>query len=107
MRFWSQDGPDESVLRALAEGRLADLPRQEPSPRARREQLAAELKAALSHLRAVHASYWDRELAARASRAGASTPSTSHRQLPGAARRGRTPGRARRLTSRLRAWPAR
>ncbi len=39
MRFWSQDGPDESVLRALAERRLADFPRQEPSPRARREQL--------------------------------------------------------------------
>lgn len=61
MRFWSQDGPDESVLRALAERRLADFPRQEPSARARREQLAAELEAALSHLRAVHASYWDRD----------------------------------------------
>jgi hypothetical protein len=43
MRFWSQDGPDESVLRALAERRFADFPRQEPSPRARREQPAAEL----------------------------------------------------------------
>ena len=55
MRFWSQDGPDASVLRALAERRLAGFPREWPSPPARREQLAAELEAALSHLRAVHA----------------------------------------------------
>ncbi len=26
MRFWSQDGPDESVLRALAERRRGDFP---------------------------------------------------------------------------------
>jgi len=49
------------VLRALAERRFGDLPRQAPSPSARQEQLAAELAAALSHLRAVHASYWDRD----------------------------------------------
>jgi hypothetical protein len=61
VRFWSRDGTDEEVLRALAERRFADLPRQAPSPAARREQLAAELDTALSHLRAVHASYWDRD----------------------------------------------
>jgi hypothetical protein len=59
VRFWSHDGPDEEVLQVLAERRFGDLPRQAPSPRARREQVADELDAALSHLRAVHASYWD------------------------------------------------
>lgn len=59
VRFWSHEGPDERVLRALAERRFGDLPRLTPSPRAQREQLAAELDAALSHMRAVHASYWD------------------------------------------------
>ena len=61
VRFWSQEGPDEGVLRALAERRFDDLPRRTPPPPAQREQLAAELEAALSHLRAVHASYWDRD----------------------------------------------
>jgi len=28
MRFWSQDGPDASVLRALAERRLVGFPRE-------------------------------------------------------------------------------
>ena len=28
VRFWSQEGPDEGVIRALAERRLDDLPRQ-------------------------------------------------------------------------------
>jgi hypothetical protein len=59
VRFWSHDGPDEEVLQALAERRFGDLPRQAPSPRARREQVTDELGVALSHLRAVHASYWD------------------------------------------------
>jgi hypothetical protein len=59
VRFWSHDGPDEDVLRALAERRFTDLPRQAPSPTARRDQLANERDAALSHLRAVHAAYWD------------------------------------------------
>jgi hypothetical protein len=59
VRFWSHDGPDEDVLRALAERRFADLPRQAPSPTARRDQLADELDGALSHLRDVHAAYWD------------------------------------------------
>ena len=52
VRFWSQEGPDEGVLRALAERRFDDLPRRTPPPPAQREQLAAELEAALSHLRA-------------------------------------------------------
>jgi len=55
MRFWSQDGPDASVLRALAKHRLAGFPPGIAVPSARREQLATELEAALSHLRAVHA----------------------------------------------------
>jgi hypothetical protein len=58
---YSKDGPDDGVLRALAERRFVDVPRQAPSADARQEQLAAELDAAFSHLRAVHASYWDRD----------------------------------------------
>jgi hypothetical protein len=61
VRFWSHDGPDEAVLQALAERRFGDLPREAPSPSARREQLTSELDAALSHLRAVHDSYWDHD----------------------------------------------
>jgi hypothetical protein len=61
VRFWSQEGPDEAVLQALADRRFNDLPRLAPSPQAEREQLAGELAAALSHLRAVHASYWDHD----------------------------------------------
>ena len=59
--FWSHDGPDEAVLQALADRRFADLPRQVPSANARRERITAELDAALSHLREVHGSYWDRD----------------------------------------------
>jgi len=61
VRFWSHDGPDQDVLQALAERRFADLPRQAPAPAARQDQLAGELDAALSHLREVHAAYWDRD----------------------------------------------
>jgi hypothetical protein len=61
VRFWSQEGPDETVLRALAERRFGDLARLAPSPQAEREQLAEELAAALSRLRAVHSSYWDHD----------------------------------------------
>src|SRR5689334_3755228 len=50
VRFWSQEGPDEAVLQALAERRLGDLARLAPSPQAEREQLAEELAAALSRL---------------------------------------------------------
>ena len=59
VRFWSQKGPDETVLQALAGRRFGGLARLAPSPQAGREQLAEELAAALSRLRAVHASYWD------------------------------------------------
>ena len=59
LRFWSQQGPDEGVLRALAERRFGDLPRLTPPAQAERAQLAAELDAALSYLRAIHGSYWD------------------------------------------------
>jgi hypothetical protein len=61
VRFWSHDGPDQAVLQALSERRSADLPKQVPSGDARRERTAAELDAALSHLREVHGSYWDRD----------------------------------------------
>jgi hypothetical protein len=61
VRFWSREGPDEAVLRALAERRVGDLARLATSPQAGGEQLAEELAAALSRLRAVHASYWDHD----------------------------------------------
>jgi hypothetical protein len=61
VRFWSRDGADEAVLTALAERRFGDVARQEPDEEAGGEQLGAELETALSHLRSVHASYWDRD----------------------------------------------
>jgi len=61
VRFWSCDGPDERVLEALAQKRFDELARQVPSARSRVELMAGELDTALDHLRAVHASYWDRE----------------------------------------------
>jgi hypothetical protein len=59
VRFWSQRGPDEHVLQALAERRFGDLPRVMPPAQDRGEQLSRERAAALRHMRAVHASYWD------------------------------------------------
>jgi hypothetical protein len=61
VRFWSQEGPDEAVLQALIDRRFGDLPRLAPSLQAEREYLAGDLAAALSRLRVVHASYWDRD----------------------------------------------
>ncbi len=61
VRFWSHDGPDETVLQALAERRFDDLPRLAPSPQEEQQQLGGELAIALSRLRAVHASYWDHD----------------------------------------------
>ena len=61
VRFWSQDGPDENVLHALAERRFADLPRQVPSPAARQDQTIAERDGALNHLREIRAAYWDND----------------------------------------------
>ena len=61
VRFWSQEGPDEAVLQALASRRFDDLPRLAPSAQAERDQLAGDLAVALSRLRAVHACYWDQE----------------------------------------------
>jgi hypothetical protein len=61
VRFWSLDGPDDTVLRALSERRLADLPRLTASPEDVRSRTATELDAALVHLRAMTATYWDRE----------------------------------------------
>jgi hypothetical protein len=61
VRFWSHDGPDEDVLRALAERRFGNLRRLISSPDAERDQVATEREAALSHLRAVRDSYWDHD----------------------------------------------
>lgn len=61
VRFWSLDGPDESVLRALAERRHTDLPRITADQTELREQTAAELASALARLRAAHGSYWERD----------------------------------------------
>jgi hypothetical protein len=61
VRFWSREGPDEAVLQALAERRFDDLARLAPSSQAEWEQLAEELAAALTRLRAVHSSYWDHD----------------------------------------------
>ena len=61
VRFWSLDGPDDTVLRALADRRLADLPRVTAGPAEVRDRTAAELDAALARLRAVRGSYWERE----------------------------------------------
>jgi hypothetical protein len=49
------------VLQALADRQFDDFPRLAPSPQAEREQLAGDLTAALSRLRAVHASYWEHD----------------------------------------------
>jgi hypothetical protein len=61
VRFWSLDGPDESVLRALSERRLADLPRITTSATELGERTTTELTTALARLRAVHANYWERD----------------------------------------------
>ena len=61
VRFWSQDGPEEAVLQALAERRFGGLPRLQPSAEAGQEQMAEELDVALRRLRTVHASYWDQD----------------------------------------------
>jgi hypothetical protein len=54
-------GLADHVLEALAERRFGDLARLAPAPQDEREQLAAELAAALARLRAVHACYWDHD----------------------------------------------
>lgn len=53
VRFWSLAGPDEDVLLALSERRLDDLPRVTSPPGAEGAQRAAEMRAALDHLRSV------------------------------------------------------
>ncbi|GAB1515058.1 hypothetical protein JCM33774_71000 [Actinophytocola sp. KF-1] len=61
VRFWSVDGPDEDVLRALAERRFSDLPRLTATADEVRGHTAAALAAALARLREVHANYWERD----------------------------------------------
>jgi hypothetical protein len=59
VRFWSLDGPDEDVLRALAERRFSDLPRVTAQPDELRAHTADALATALARLREVHANYWE------------------------------------------------
>jgi hypothetical protein len=61
VRFWSVDGPDEEVLQALAERRFADLPRVVAAPGEEHAHTTAALDVALTHLREVHANYWERD----------------------------------------------
>jgi hypothetical protein len=61
VRFWSLDGPDEDVLRALSERRFADLPRVVAEPDTVRTSTAAALEVALARLRDVHRNYWERD----------------------------------------------
>ncbi|TMR90315.1 DUF7711 family protein [Nonomuraea basaltis] len=60
VRFWSLDGPEKTVLDALAERRFDLLRRVAPDAEEGPAHVAGELQAALDHLRAVHGSYWDR-----------------------------------------------
>lgn len=60
VRIWSSAaGAEHGVLRALEERRFGELPRLAMSVEDEREQWVDDLEAALRHLRAVHASYWD------------------------------------------------
>ena len=59
VRFWSREGPDEDVLGALSQRRFGDLPRFAASAGVQGQ--TAAVAAALSHLRAVRDSYWDRD----------------------------------------------
>ncbi|MGE5131441.1 MAG: hypothetical protein ACM32E_00860 [Gemmatimonadota bacterium] len=62
VRFWSREGPDGDVLAALAERRFGDLPRISlPAGAVQEQQATAAIAAALSHLREVRDSYWDRD----------------------------------------------
>ncbi|MEV0974575.1 hypothetical protein AB0I59_38785 [Microtetraspora glauca] len=61
VRFWSLDGPDEIALDALAERRFDRLRQVAQPPGDERAQVVGELRTALSHLRAVHARYWEHE----------------------------------------------
>jgi hypothetical protein len=62
VRFWSREGPDRDVLAALTERRFGDLPRVPlPAGAVQEQQATAAIAAALSHLREVRDSYWDRD----------------------------------------------
>lgn len=61
VRFWSREGPDGDVLRALAEQRFGDLPRVVVPASGAQEQAGTAVAAALSHLRGVRDSYWGRD----------------------------------------------
>ena len=60
LRVWSLDGgPDLAALDALAHGEADALRVPDPPSAHLRAQLAAELAASRTHLRAVEATYWD------------------------------------------------
>jgi len=62
LRVWSLDGgPDLAALDALSRGEADGLRVPEPAPADLWEQLTAELAASRTHLRAVEASYWERD----------------------------------------------
>jgi hypothetical protein len=61
LRIWSVDGPDITSLDALERGDAEKLRLRAPTEAEAREQLGAELEAALAHLRRVEAGYWERE----------------------------------------------
>jgi hypothetical protein len=61
VRFWSLYGPDEGVLLALSDRRLADLPRLTASRAEVRSRKADESATALANLRVVSEKYWDRD----------------------------------------------
>ncbi len=61
VRFWSTAGPDEGVLGALEQRRIAELRRLVPSMEEELAQLETELDACLTHLREVDDRYFDRE----------------------------------------------
>ena len=62
LRIWSAEGGlERAALDALARGSGEPLRLPPASPDDTREQLATELEASLAHLRAVEASYWERD----------------------------------------------
>jgi hypothetical protein len=60
VRIWSLDGPDTTALQALANRTVEQLRPPAAAPQDLAQQLADERAASLTHLRHVHANYWER-----------------------------------------------